>query len=303
LRDRFLRCSVLATLVFVLICARASGPHAAEAVHEVALTKGTSDSSPRISPDGKQIVFAREERQYLDFGRDLMLASNIWTVTAVGTNQQKLTHFDLLEDFPGGARDPSWSPDGKSIVFSAYKTLNDGGIFIMDIATGTLKQITASLDDRDPDWSPDGRHIAYTANGRRLSVMDIDGRNSHPLTTGDLGEGIEYSPRWSPQGDRIAYLNQQTVYLIGANGENPRPLKAFAFGLTWSKDGRFVYFESAGTVEKIAADGSAPPEKVFDWGYENEIDLSPDGKWFAADYACEDGGCPAEGKIYKLMFP
>lgn len=217
MRDQFLRRAVLATLVFALIFATASGPHAAEAVHEVALTAGRSDSSPRISPDAKRIVFAREEREQL-LGGGFLSASNLWTVTPVGTNQRKLTHFDLLPDFAGGAENPSWSPDGKSIVFSAYKTLSDGGIFIMDIATGTLKQITSSLYDRDPDWSPDGRHIAYTANGRRLSVMDIDGRDSHPLTTGDLGEGIEYSPRWSPQGDRIAYLNtsanQQTVYLL-----------------------------------------------------------------------------------------
>lgn len=301
MRDQFLRWAVLVALAFIIISVLANGSPAAQAVREAALTAGTSDRSPRISSDGKQIVFAREERKRL--GRDLMSAFNLWTVTAVGTNPRKLTHFDLLRNFPGGADNPSWSPDGKSIVFVGRKSQSEGGISIIDIATGTLRQIRNNRFDSYPDWSPDGRHIAFTANYRRLSVMDIEGRNSHPLTTGDLGEGVEMLPRWSPQGDRIAYLVLGEMYVIGANGENRRSLKVGASGLAWSKDGRFIYFQSAGTIKRIAPDQSGPPEDLLDWGYESEIDLSPDGKWFVADYACEDGGCSAEGYIHKVMLP
>ena len=64
----------------------------------------------------------------------------------------------------------------------------------------------------DPRVSPDGKTVAYIRNGfnlmnnrrtSRISLIDVDGANHHPMTNQP-----GFMPRWSPSGDRIAFLSQ-----------------------------------------------------------------------------------------------
>ena len=65
----------------------------------------------------------------------------------------------------------------------------------------------------DPQISPDGRHIVYVRTSfdirtdvprSNLWAIDADGSNHRPLRSGRQGHG---SPRWSPDGTRIAYVS------------------------------------------------------------------------------------------------
>jgi len=107
----------------------------------------------------------------------------------------------------------------------------------------------------DPQISPNGTTVVYVrsfmdimADRRRsnLWIVDIDGSNHRPLTTGNENH---HSPRWSPAGDRLLYLSGEEhtaqVYCRWMDtGQTARlaQLPGPASGISWSPDGTMVAF-------------------------------------------------------------
>ena len=117
---------------------------------------------------------------------------------------------------------PAISPDGKWLAFASNR-LENAELYLMDIATCTLQQLTHTdeLDEYMPAFSPDGKSIAFVTEGTRggmmlppvqasgsdpstatIYLMDIDGRNQRPLI--DI-EGAQRAPVFSPDGQKIAF--------------------------------------------------------------------------------------------------
>ena len=186
----------------------------------------SSDSSPSWSPDGKRIAF--------DSNRDGRFNWEIYVIDADGRNLQRLTN---NPDDDGWADDryPSWSPDGKRIIFSARR---DGHfenkfavtyeIYAMDADGGNQRRLTENRNnDRYPVWSPDGKRIAFMADRKGnfeqfdIYVMDADGANLQNLTQ---HRAWDWSPSWSPDGDRIVFDSRRDgnteIYVMDADGGN-----------------------------------------------------------------------------------
>ena len=106
----------------------------------------------------------------------------------------------------------------------------------------------------DPQISPDGKHIVYVREfsdvmtDKRCSnlwIIDVDGRNHRPLTT---GVHSDTGPRWSPDGTRLAFLSdqdgQRQLYVRWMDtGQTLRITNVQQpSGIEWSPDGKQISF-------------------------------------------------------------
>jgi Tol biopolymer transport system component len=115
------------------------------------------------------------------------------------------------------------------------------------------KALTHSdLVETGPAWSPGADEIAFVrgrdpeAQESSLFVMRADGTHVRRLTHGD-------EPAWSPNGDSIGYESFPNAYLIRADGRGWRRVVTEALGSpTWSPDGkRLAVIEDATTIKVV----------------------------------------------------
>lgn len=105
----------------------------------------TEGEEPRISPDGKQVLFVSRRTKNKD----------IWVMNVDGGLQTQLTN-DGKDDI-----NPCWSPDGKSIVFASQRTGNFD-LWVMNADGTQVRQLTGSpADEKQPCWSSGG-YIYFT---------------------------------------------------------------------------------------------------------------------------------------------
>jgi dipeptidyl aminopeptidase/acylaminoacyl peptidase len=203
-------------------------------------TPDSDESGPQVSPDGKWIAFLSDRG-------DEDAKTQVWVMHAEAGEAEKLTDFPGgVSEFdwsPDSARlaviaDDPERPAGEEkpkkprpIEINRYYFKEDyhgwvtdrrQHLYLFDVAARKATQLTSgSHDEFMPAFSPDGGRIAYvTKRGadpdRHLNwdVYVIDARagaEERRVTTfagADNDPGLESPPAWSPDGRRIAYLQQ-----------------------------------------------------------------------------------------------
>jgi TolB protein len=134
-------------------------------------TKATVNISPRWNPrTGREIAFVSDRGG----------SPRIYIMDSSGANQRPLISRG------GESVSPSWSPDGKYIAFT-YGGAGSYQIFVADVATGQLIQLTSQGRNESPSWSPDSRHLVFQSNRSgnwEIWQMHIDGSGQRRLTSG-----------------------------------------------------------------------------------------------------------------------
>lgn len=217
----------------------------------------TNDNSivilPRLSPDGKRVIFT----SYRSGNPDLYI------MDVDGSNRRKLSAKAGLNV------SPAWAPNGQELAV----TLSHEGppnVFLMSSGGAIIRRLTdAQGADTAPCFSPDGAQLAFTsdrAGAPHIYIMNVDGTGLRRMTTASHCD----SAAWSPDGQQLLYVKGEArgrfdIYsievmtgierrLTWGEGDNENP--------SWSPDGRFILFTSSRRKKSelfiMAADGSDP---------------------------------------------
>ena len=171
----------------------------------------------------------------------------------------------------------------------------------------------STSQDREAMLAPDGRRFAFNSDRSgffEIHVANADGSNQTALTA--MGPTAMGSPRWSPDGQTIAFDRYEnghsSIYSIGAEGGKPRLITSGAFAdirPSFSHDGNWIYFSSnrSGRLEiwKVPAGGGAMQQLTHDSG--NEPFESPDGKLLYYVNGRGLWSLPLAGGDPKLVMP
>ncbi|MEW5945869.1 MAG: hypothetical protein AB1742_06685 [bacterium] len=176
---------------------------------------------------------------------------------------------------------PSWSPDGRYLVYSKYFRPDDHGshyldLYVADVKEGGETRLTYGLRAADPAWSPDGEWILFvqgSAEDVELAVIRPDGTGFRTITEFEP-EWQAFTPRWSPDGKKIVVALQRPdargrrlAVLEFADGAKPDFLdvQGDSRDPAFSSDGRAIYYacDKSGIFNIYRRDAASGEEQLL----------------------------------------
>jgi len=261
--------------------------------------------SPALSPDGRRMAVTIASES----------GSDIWIVDLERGTRIRFTA-------GGTSALPVWRPDGSQVAFQStapgpwnllWKPLGGGGdaqpiLNVADSAVarswpntgatllpGTLPTLSGAGPQFPMSWSPDGSTLAFherKPSGERDIWVVSPGHDPAPFL---LTPFDEHSPRFSPDGTRIAYVSDESgrneVYVQPFPGPGSKWLVSPDGGIdpVWSKNGREIFYRQGdylmvASVAPQAEFSAGRPRRLFEVRFdpgENgpNYDVSRDG-WF-----------------------
>src|SRR2546429_4030343 len=248
---------------------------------------GTLHIAPALSPDGRDIAYFSERKSFFvdlyladaETGRvkrrltKATLTNNYESLRFINSagsfspdgryfaiavkhnDKDDLVILDVKKDEEvrritvplNGLITPSWSPDGKQIVFTGF----DGGLsdlFVVNADGTDLRRLTNDkYADLHPAWSPDGKTIAFATDrgpatdfsqlrfgNMRIGLYHLENSSIELLPHTEHGKNI--NPVWAPDGRSIAFVSDRSgisdVYLYDFGDHNLYQLTDVFTGVT-----------------------------------------------------------------------
>jgi Tol biopolymer transport system component len=270
---------------------------------------------PEWSPDGTKLAFLVERRQGDRYHRPIHVLD-----IATASVRELAGHLTT-------SRTLRWSPDGQSVVVSAYDHGNDapdyhGGIYRVDVETARAQMLV--MLPREPVWwqgvaaatSTDDASLFYLLEG--LPNRGEDAGHDGRILLRDLNSGVEkglyrhpglvpHAFSVSPDGRWLAFVVVDTsqevngqLMLLDVQTQDVRELTGVdKQSVSWTADGQYLLYteftEKGTTFWRLAVDGGEP-EKLSDapggWGL-----ISPDG----TRIAYETGGVSDRSMVMENL--
>jgi Tol biopolymer transport system component len=231
-------------------------------------------------------------------------AGSIWVISPKSGKEIRI----------GPGSQPSWSPDGRKLLFVAVpKDSADNDIFVIRANGHGKKQLTKTpnANETQPAWSPGGRLIAFSgnkgiyvmkSNATRVRIIAAKGlqpswakgasglvytrqtaRWSGFILRTDLSgkhtrwllrPRVDASPTWSPDGSQLAFTRDGVVYLVDQDGQNPRSTGLKGADPAWSPNGEHLVVTSGLDLAIANGDGTNPASLGLKFDREKFTELS-----------------------------
>ena len=188
-------------------------------------------SDPRVSPDGKHILFVRNFKDIMTDGN----RSNIWICQFDGSNMHPLTS-GMRSDVS-----PRWSPDGQRMV---YRSNQEGKsqLYLRWLNNGAETRLTNFENTpSNVKWSPDGKWISFSmkVNESQRPLVKLPKKPKGAKWTA-APKYIE-KMRFKRDGAGIVTPGHTHIFLLSADGGHPRQLTFGNFNhsnYSWSPDSK-----------------------------------------------------------------
>jgi len=241
--------------------------------------------SPRYSPSGDRVAYARAGTT--SGSRD------IWVYSIPQASATRITHDSA------NAVDPSWSPDGKRLVFS------QGGSGVVDlfVAAADASESPARIIERpgdqyQPSFARDGRSVLFTevTAGSRGNILRVSLDSAGAVLPVVATAYDESAPALSPDGRWLAYHSDESgqyeIYVRAYPGPGPKAVISSGGGRepVWSPGGREIFYRAGTKLMAAAVEAGATVTvhgrtELFDAGYvagrnNRNFDVHPDGNHF-----------------------
>jgi Tol biopolymer transport system component len=244
----------------------------------LAATVGCSDATSPTQPIAAPTdAFAAKQATtssrmlYYDFG-------NVWIVNDDGSGATALT---ISAD---GAFDPSWAPDGKRVLFNAYKGEITTSIYVMKDDGSAVTRITHAPagggDIRPTKFGKDVAFVRFNGASTDIYRVGLDGTGETRLVSG-------WNPAAHPGGTRLAYVSNGDIYeynsVTGQSVNLTNTPAAQESDPSYSPNGKQIVFAASAPgisgIYVMRVDGTAVTRLAWtDVGTYELPKWSPDGK-------------------------
>jgi hypothetical protein len=231
--------------------------------------------SPRISPNGKYLIYEKAEGK-----------QNLWIYDLARGISTRLT------DEAGDDWNPVWTRDSKRVAFCSTRQGNRQGAIFLKEADGSKQEERLVEGETWPvpySWSPGNnilafRQIAFGTTGYDIWTFTIDEKKAEPLIKTPFYESC---PKYSPDGKWIAYQSDSSgnmeVYVKPSqapSGAATSVSNGGGRGPLWSPDGSELFYESDGNIMSVAFRGEpalqmGKPTRFFKWDESTSPKLAP----------------------------
>jgi Tol biopolymer transport system component len=181
--------------------------------------------SPRVSPDGKRVVYTVNEAVMTADKSEFV--TQIWLANIAAKQNIQLTFGEK------SSTNPKWSPDGNWIAFTSNRKDNRNNLYVLSLNGGEAEPLT---DGKSAvinfAWSPDGRSLAFTMTDQKTDDEEKNDKGKNDW-------------RWIDENVKLARLYVLPV-MKDANGKREsRKLTTANYQVEdfdWSSDGSRIAF-------------------------------------------------------------
>lgn len=262
-------------------------------------------SDPRISPNAKFIALHLQDAQ-----------NDVWVADVARGTMSRISFA------PGEDETPVWSPDGRSIAWSATRA---------DVARGVFRRAADGSGNEDLLWKLDNHaHLRdWLPDGRGLLLEIIDPKSRTDIWRLNLGEKPvptayiqtlfnERNSRISPDGRWVAYTSDESgrdeVYVqsFPHAGSKVQVSNSGGDQAVWARNGKALFFRGGGAIHEVTFAAGPPltvgkPRSLFPDSYESPqaqgghtgYDVFPDGRFLMLE--APDGKAAGMSR-YQLIF-